>query len=133
MHCSTCCIIIDAQIANFQQYLAACSGSALYALTVHHTVTSSLLFSAFDLRSFGVLGVFDSLRKRGLAISSMPKLTKVSAAPNMAMHRPGGRNHHHATSRRAELLEAEHRRLPQVEAVISPRPRYSRAVSARIT
>src|SRR5216683_6489784 len=77
---------------------------------------TSLCFSAFNPRGF------DSLRKRGLDISSMPKLTKVSAAPNMAMHKPGGRNHHHAPSRRAELLEAEKSILPQVAAVISPRP-----------
>src|SRR6266567_7538274 len=75
----------------------------------------------------------DSLRRRGLAISSMPKFTKVSAAPKIAMHMPGGRNHHQAPRRRASLLEAENSILPQVVAVISPSPRYSRAVSARIT
>src|SRR3974377_1126922 len=55
--------------------------------------------SFFDLRRLDLL---DSLRRRGLDISSMPKLTNVSAAPKMEMHKPGGRTHHHAPSRRAE-------------------------------
>src|SRR5258708_5518608 len=126
MDSATGSIIIDAQITNIQQSLSISIGRCFYKFIAHHPATS-LCLSAFNPRGF------DSLRKRGLDISSMPKLTKVSAAPNMAMHRPGGRNHHHAPSRRAELLEAEKSILPQVAAVISPRPRYSRAVSARIT
>src|SRR5216683_7206745 len=93
-------------------------------------ISDHVAFPAF-LSLTGFVSV--SLRRRGLEISSMPKLTKASPAPNRATHKPGAKNHHQAPSRRAALLEAEKSILPQVEALISPRPRYSRAVSARIT
>src|ERR1700722_10817384 len=103
MDCATGSIIVDAQITNIQQSASICIGESVYKF-IGHLTSASFCFTAFNLRSFDVFG---SLRRRGLAISSMPKFTKVSAAPSMAMHRPGGRNHHHAPSRRAELLEAE--------------------------
>src|SRR5947209_5308463 len=78
MHCTAGGIIIDAQITNIQQRSSFCTGRRFYKLGAHHP-TAFLRLSACDLCGF------DSLRRRGLAISSMPKLTKVRAAPNMAM------------------------------------------------
>src|SRR5262245_9245820 len=53
--------------------------------------------SRFDWRT-------GATRRRGLAISSMPKLRNASPAPSRAMHRPGGTNHHHDPSSSASLL-----------------------------
>src|SRR5262249_25847570 len=51
--------------------------------------------------------LFVPARRRGLAISSMPKLMKASPAPSTAMQRPGATNHHHAPSSSASLLAAQ--------------------------
>src|SRR5205823_1015849 len=92
--------VIHADVLDLQQCFASVSRCIIWAYGSHQAATS-LFFMRFTSFDFG------SVRRRGFATSSMPKLTKASPAPSTAMHRPGGKNHHHAPSKRASLLPAQ--------------------------
>src|SRR5258708_9035059 len=108
--------VIDSKIFHFEQRVC---------LNVrHHYATAFLLFPAFTLRSG---------RKRGSAISSIPKLMSDRPAPRMAIQAPGGINHHHSPPPNAPACCAQYSMLRQLGIVPSPRPRNSSAPQVSTT
>src|SRR5438105_15282935 len=81
--------IINAEMIDLKKLVV---GLLIRSICRHSYATTFLFLSA--------LGT-GSLRNRGLATSSMPKLMRASPAPNTAIQRPGGTNHHQRTSTRA--------------------------------
>src|SRR5581483_2505406 len=63
-----------------------------------HQATTSFVFLNILMTFFAGL----STRRRGLAISSMPKLIKVRLPQKTAMHRPAGTKSHHWPAGSAE-------------------------------
>src|SRR5207244_13568817 len=82
MNGTVCSIVVHAHVFNLQQRVAGGGGC-----NESHQAATSLFLLRFASLGFG------SVRRRGLAISSMPKLMKARPAPNKAMHKPGGTNH----------------------------------------
>src|SRR5262245_1679562 len=97
MDCPAGGIVVDADVLNMQQ------SSLPHELPGFPSVCAWISDAGFLRAIFAMR----SLRKRGLAISSIPKLTKASPAPRMAMHNPGGRNHHQAPNSSASLFPAQ--------------------------
>src|SRR5947209_3820362 len=102
MYCAVGCQVIDIEMLHIQQSIGrnscvsfrchnatiflALGTTAKVALTIHfHYATIFLTFATFMGRSG---------RRRGSAISSIPKLLRDRPAPSMAMQAPGGMNHH---------------------------------------
>ena len=69
-------------------------------------------------------------RSRGLAHSSIPKLSSASAVPRMAMAIPAGTNHHQAPCASACWLSAENRMVPQFQSDIPGTPMKASVISA---
>src|SRR5258708_3328497 len=95
-------IVVHIQVVDIEQGLI-CVVSRVGDIGLydgHATTTFSDVASRFALGA-------GTARRRGLAISSMPKFRNASPAPSRAMHRPGGTNHHHDPSSSASLLPAQ--------------------------
>src|SRR5260370_14055501 len=104
------CQVIDSEIFHLKQRVC---------LNVrYHYATAFLLFPAFTLRSG---------RKRGSAISSIPKVMSDRPAPRMAIQAPGGINDHQTPPLTSPPSGSQYTMPPQLGTVPSPRPRSSTA------
>src|SRR5258706_9705898 len=103
VYCAVRCQVIDIEMLHIEQSIGRnscvsfrCHNATIFlasrvpwwvAPTIHfHNATIFLTFATFMGRSG---------RRRGSAISSMPKLMRDRPAPSMAIQAPGGMNHHH--------------------------------------
>src|SRR5947209_2630214 len=119
MYSATGCVIINEEVLYIKQ--GVCVGICAHVRNHHATTFLFLLF--FTGRSG---------RNRGSATSSMPKLISASPAPNVAIQRPGGMNHHQSPPPNAPACCAQYSIPPQLGIVPSPNPRNSSAAQARI-
>src|SRR5205085_9571412 len=70
--------------------------------------------------------------RRGLAISSSPKVRKNRPRKTIRMMTVGASHHHHQPLIIAALKLTQYKVMPSVGASIGPRPRTSRPIEARI-
>src|SRR5947208_12154948 len=120
MYSATGCMIINEEVLYIKQ--SVCVG--ICANVCYHYATAFLVFLVFVGRSG---------RNRGSATSSMPKLISASPAPNVAMQRPGGMNHHQSPPPNAPACCAQYILPLQLGRVPSPKPRVTEWRTTLIT
>src|SRR4249919_2244438 len=119
MYSDARCNIINNEVL----YLQHSARLHMYFHIRSHYATAFLVF-------FFLIG--RSGRNRGSATSSIPKLISASPAPNVAIQRPGGMNHHQSPPPNAPACCAQYSIPPQLGIVPSPNPRNSSAAQASI-